>query len=490
MYSCGPTVYNYAHIGNMRAFVFADLINRVMQVVGGFRVKWVMNITDIDDKTIRDSAIGSDAWQAEMGEQTDEPKENLRRFTEFYATAFKEDIAALGITSDSFFAMPHATHYIAQMQELIQSIADRGFAYERGGSIYFDVGKWRTTEKYGKLYDIDMEHFQAGVRIDADEYERESVSDFVLWKGHKPGEPLWDYTFRAPDGSILQCPGRPGWHIECSAMSNHTLGERFDIHTGGIDLRFPHHEDELAQSKAGYGVEPVTCWCHNDFLEVEGEKMSKSKGNYFTLRDLQARGIDPMDVRWLMLSAHYRTKLNFTFAGLEAGKKARARIQDYIYDLQDAPTQDTYTPLEASRQHSSNGLSLASEYGSTIADSLAGHLRQAVFGELADDLNMPKALAALFTFINQHPASSIPQHERPALLAWFQEFNKIIGGFDFGMRPAATFDVPADVQALAEQRWQAKKNKKFAESDALRAQITERGFVIKDSKDGYTIEKA
>jgi cysteinyl-tRNA synthetase len=474
MYSCGPTVYAHAHIGNFRAFLFSDLVHRVMRVVGGYRVRWVMNITDIDDKTIRDSAIGSALWRSEMGTQTADPKENLRLFTEYYATLFKEDLTALSIEQKNFFAMPYATHYIPQMQDLIQRIADRGFAYERGGSVYFDVNAWRQTDKYGKLFEIDMENFQAGVRIDADEYERESVSDFVLWKAHKDGEPAWDFAFRRADGSTTTLAGRPGWHIECSAMEREILGLPFDIHTGGIDLKFPHHEDEIAQSKAGYGVEPTTCWCHNDFLEVEGEKMSKSKGNFFTLRDLQSRGIQPQDVRWLMLSGHYSTKLNFTFVGLEAGRKARSRVQDYIYDVFALPASSQVQP-QAQPQAST---------------PLASKLRTSVFTELADDLNMPKALGALFTFMNNHPAASLQASEREAVLAFFAEFNAIVEGFTIGLRPAQTLTIPPEVEALAEARWQAKKNKQFAESDVLRQQIAALGYVVKDSKDGFTIEPA
>jgi cysteinyl-tRNA synthetase len=476
MYSCGPTVYNYAHIGNMRAFLFADLLHRVMRVVGGYRVRWVMNITDIDDKTIRDSAQGSEAWRGEMGAQTADPKENLRLFTEFYASAFRQDIAALGIEQKNFFAMPYATHYIPQMQQLIQMIADKGFAYERGGSVYFDVNKWRHADKYGKLFEIDFENFQAGVRIDADEYERESVSDFVLWKGHKDGEPAWEFTFRLSDGSTTNAQGRPGWHIECSAMEREILGLPFDIHTGGIDLKFPHHEDEIAQSKAGYGIEPTTCWCHNDFLEVEGEKMSKSKGNYFTLRDLLQRGIDPLDVRWLMLAGHYATKLNFTFAGLEAGRKARMRIQDYIYDVIAMPENTSENVIKNTDVEKESPLATA--------------FRTAVFTELAEDLNTPKAIGTLFTFMNQHPASSIPAEERAGLLGFFEELNEIFVGFAIAPRPMVVIDVPAEVQALAEARWQAKKNRQFAESDGIRAQITALGFVVKDSKDGYAVEPA
>lgn len=464
MYSCGPTVYNYAHIGNMRAFLFADLLHRVLRVVGGYTVRWVMNITDIDDKTIRDSAIGSAAWVPEIGSQTDDARQNLRAFTEFYTQAFVEDIASLKIHEKGFIAMPRATHFIPQMQDLIRKIAEKGFAYERGGSVYFNVAAWRKTDKYGKLFNIDFENFQEGVRIDADEYDRESVSDFVLWKGKKDGEPAWEFEF---DGKTIV--GRPGWHIECSAMARELLDLPFDIHTGGVDLCFPHHEDEIAQSKAGYGVEPVNYWCHNEFLEVEGEKMSKSKGNFFTLRDLTAKGIDPTDVRWLMLSAHYASRLNFTFAGLEAGRKARLRVQEYIYELW---------------ERSGGSVAKASAHAN------AEELRTAVFSELANDLQTPKALAVLFTFLNRNPASQIDTVEAASILGFLQELNDILEVWQFSSKPAQTLAVPPDVAKLAEERWLAKRSKNFAESDRLRGEIAALGFVVKDTKDGYTLEAA
>ena len=464
MYSCGPTVYNYAHIGNMRAFLFTDLLQRTLRVVGGYAVRWVMNITDIDDKTIRDSAIGSAAWIPAIGAQTGDPKQNLRTFTDFYTDAFVHDIDALRIHRSSLEAMPRATDFIPQMQDLIRLIAKNGFAYERGGSVYFNVGAWRKADKYGKLFNIDVENFQEGVRIDADEYERESVSDFVLWKAQKDGEPAWEFDF---EGKHLS--GRPGWHIECSAMGRELLGLPFDIHTGGIDLCFPHHEDEIAQSKAGYGVEPVSVWCHNEFLEVEGEKMSKSKGNFFTLRDLVAKGVDPVDVRWLMLSAHYGTRLNFTFAGLEAGRKARFRVQEYIYDLWER-SQGVIRP--ADQQES------------------AQRLRTLVFQGLANDLQTPKALAELFTFLNRHPSSGVSADEAASLLGFLQELNAILEAWHLSARPADTLEVPPEVTKLAEERWKAKKSKNFAESDRLRGEIAARGFVIKDTKEGFALEKA
>lgn len=467
VYSCGPTVYNVAHIGNMRAFLFADLLQRVLRVVGGYQVRWVMNITDIDDKTIRDSAPGSSAWKPEMGAQGTDPQENLRQFTEYYTEIFLQDINAIKIRKEHFYEIPRATHFIPQMQDLIRSIAAKGFAYERGGSVYFNVTEWRKADVYGKLFTIDAENFQAGVRIDADEYDREQVSDFVLWKGQKVGEPAWNFDFEG-----MNVPGRPGWHIECSAMEHSLLRLPFDIHTGGVDLKFPHHEDEIAQSKAGYGVEPVRYWCHNEFLEVEGEKMSKSKGNYFTLRDLLARGYNATDIRWLMLSAHYGSRLNFTFAGLESGGKARLRVQEYIYQLLERSTMPAETIVPAR------------------LGSLAAPLRDTVFQHLADDLNTPKALAAIFTFLNGTAAPLLPEQDIQPLLSVFREFDGIFDAWEFVAPEKVAVVIPASVQTLAEERWAAKKSRNFAEADRIRAEITGLGFIVNDTKDGYTIEQA
>jgi cysteinyl-tRNA synthetase len=485
MYSCGPTPYNYAHIGNLRAFLFPDLLQRVLRVVGGYKVQWVMNVTDIDDKTIRDSAVGSAEWRTEMGEQSADPKQNLKRFTQFYTEEFVRDIEAVGIRKSGFYKMPFATDYFPQMQDLIRRIAANDFAYERGGSVYFNVGAWRKADKYGKLFNIDFENFQEGVRIDADEYERESVSDFVLWKGHKEGEPAWDFEFEGKN-----VVGRPGWHIECSAMAHEILELPFDIHTGGVDLCFPHHEDEIAQSKAGYGVEPVNYWCHNEFLEVEGEKMSKSKGNFFTLRDLLQKGIDALDVRWLMLSVHYASRLNFTFAGLESGRKARLRVQEYIYDLWERAPEAISDFKRNYKMMVNSGILPSHSIYKTKIEGLGKILQTDVFTKLANDLNTPQALAELFTFINRHPISSLSVEEAKNIIIFLHELNGIFEAWKFEPRPAQILDVPPEVQHLAEERWKAKRSKNFAESDRLRGEIAALGFVVKDTKDGFALEKA
>lgn len=459
MYSCGPTVYNYAHIGNMRSFLFADLLQRVLRVVGGFKVHWVMNITNIDDKTIRDSAIGSKEWKEEMGEQTNNPLENLLKFTSYYEKAFFEDISKLKINLKHFYKIPKATDYILQIQDTIKKIYKKGIAYYSGGSVYFNVAEWRKIDIYGKLFKIDFENFRSGERIDSDQYEKEQAADFALWKAKKAGEPYWEFNL---DGQ--NCDGRPGWHIECSVMEKEILGLPFDIHTGGIDLKFPHHEDEIAQSKAAFGIDPTAIWCHNEFLEVEGQKMSKSLGNFFTLRDLENKGIDPIDIRFAMLSAHYGSIYNFTFNGIAAARKARLRIQDYIYSLFDENNQGDKSPD-------------------------VEELKEKVFKELGYDLHTPKALAHIFTFINNNPAESIKIPQRRKLISFFTKLNQIFEAWNIDKKPDDYVIIPNEIQELAEQRFLLKKEKKFDEADRLRKIITDKGYVIKDSKDGYTIEK-
>jgi cysteinyl-tRNA synthetase len=454
MYSCGPTVYNHVHIGNLRAFLCADLFQRVLRIIGRYQVRWVMNITDIDDKTIRDSQPGSAAWKpAAMGEQTDDPRENLRRLTRYYEEVFLQDIAAIGIRRDHLYAMPRATEYIPAMMELIERIWRNGYAYIADGSVYFDLSAWIRSHPYGLLFTVDLEHFVPGARIMADQYEREEVSDFVLWKARKEGEPWWDLVLGE---QVL--PGRPGWHIECSAMGHELLGLPFDIHTGGVDLRFPHHEDEIAQCAAGYGSETARFWVHNEFLEVEGQKMSKSLGNFYTLQDLIERGIDPLDVRYAMLGAHYQSIYNFTFDGIAAARRARRRVQEYIYQLHE-------------------------QSGTRQCDVEALH--QHVFGHLADNLHTPKALAALFTFLGEHPASELHRSVQQALLEFFEQLNQIIGVWNIGPRPPLT--VPQHVQQLAQERWQARLNRDFARADLLRQQIAQAGFAVRDRSDGYDL---
>lgn len=460
MYSCGPTVYNHAHIGNMRAFLFADLLQRSLKTVGGWKMKWVMNITDIDDKTIRDSSLGSPAWKNEMGLQTEDKISNLKKLTNYFENKFLADISLLGINPEDFYQMPHATDFIPQMQELIRKIFSNGFAYISEGSVYFNVEKWAKADKYGKLKNVDFSNFQKGVRIDADTYERDDANDFVLWKAKKEDEPFWNFEL---DGISL--PGRPGWHLECSTMEFEILGLPFDIHTGGIDLQFPHHEDEIAQSKAGYGLEPNPFWCHNEFLEVEGKKMSKSLGNFFSLNDLIEKGIDPLDIRFAMLSAHYRTKYNFTFDGVASAKKARQRIQEYIYALfiNSVNPEIFEIPDESS-------------------------LKFNFFSEIANDLHTPKALAKLFEFIAEFPPHKLSDSLKSNLIEIFRDINNIFNVWQISEKPEETNSIPPEIFELASERLTAKKEKNWALADQIRNNIFDLGFLIVDTKEGFEIK--
>lgn len=460
MYSCGPTVYNYAHIGNIRAFLFADLLQRTLRVVGNHPVKWVMNITNIDDKTIRDSQKGSTAWKSEMGEQTDDAKENLAMLTNYYEKKFFEDLEHVGIDTKDFFANPRATEYIDEMQQLIKMIFDKGLAYPAEGSIYFNVSEWRKRDKYGKLKRLDFKNMMSNTRIDSDQYEREQVSDFVIWKGKKENEPYWDFEL---DG--VNYPGRPGWHIECSAMEEKLLGLPFDIHTGGIDLKFPHHEDEIAQSKAGYGIEPTNFFCHNEFLEVEGEKMSKSKGNFFTINDLIEKGIDPLNIRFSILSAHYASVFNFTFDGIKSISKGRYRIQDFIYGLYADATGDKTLNVS--------------------------EIKEKIYSKLADDLHTPKALAEVFSLINKNNPLELDAKTKEDLKALFTELNSIFAVWKLeAKQETANDDIPQEIIDLANQRLNAKKEKNYALADELRQKISSLGYNLKDTKDGFEITKA
>lgn len=460
MYSCGPTVYNYAHIGNMRAFLFADLLQRVLRVVGKYEVQWVMNITDIDDKTIRDSRPGSDQWKAEMGLQTDNLQENLKKFTDYYEKSFIEDISKLGIEPNHFYAMPRATEYIDSMKDLVKKIVDNGYGYISGSSVYFNVNEWRKEHEYGRLFKIDFDNFRTGERIDADQYERDQASDFVLWKAKKDDEPFWEFEL---NGEKLD--GRPGWHIECSCMERDLLDLPFDIHTGGVDLKFPHHEDEIAQSHAGYGIDPTRYWLHNEFLEVEGNKMSKSLGNFFTLRELIDKAIDPLDIRFAMLSVHYGSKYNFTFAGLEAANKARYRIQEYIYDLHLPATGDKVIDVE-------------------------NELKAKVFSHLANDLHTPKALGEIFTFINQNNPSSCDDKTKKDLISFFASINDVFNVWGISERKIVSQAIPNEIFVLAQQRLEAKKNRDYALADKLRNEIISLGYYIKDTKDSFVLSKS
>ncbi|MDR3670507.1 MAG: cysteine--tRNA ligase [Holophaga sp.] len=447
LYTCGPTVYNFAHIGNLKTYLFQDLLKRTF-LAAGYQVRHCMNITDVEDKIIRDS-------QAGLPPETGNPERHaaMKALTDRYTAAFLEDLAHLGIMPPTY--TPKATEYIPQMIGLIQKLETRGLAYSREGSVYYRIAG---LPQYGRLARLDRDGMKAGVSVDADEYERDSMQDFVLWKAAKPGEPWWD----SPWGH-----GRPGWHIECSAMGITLLGERMDIHSGGVDLIFPHHENEIAQSEGCLGHPWVNSWVHGEFLLVDGVKMSKSAGNFYTLRDLQAKGFDPKAFRFTIQSNHYRKVLNFSFDGLKAAENALKRIR-----------------LFRKRMEGDGQLSGQGEWKETLDPSQRiQEARQAFWTALGDDLNTPEALATLFTLITdlngQDDRVALTREERDAALAFLDETDAI-----FACWPHEEAQADAEVEALIEQRKAAKAARNWAEADRVRDQLKAMGIVLEDRKDG------
>ncbi len=446
LYTCGPTVYNYAHIGNLRTFLFQDLLKRTFQAAG-HEVRHCMNITDVEDKIIRDSQGGLPA------DASNEARHGaMTTLTERFTAIFLEDLDTLRIRKADF--LPRATAYIPQMIRLVQDLEAKGLAYVREGSVYYRIAG---LPQYGCLAHLDREGMQAGASVDADEYERDSVTDFVLWKAAKPGEPSWD----SPWG-----PGRPGWHIECSAMGMELLGERVDIHSGGVDLIFPHHENEIAQSEGKLGHRWVEHWVHGEFLLVEGQKMSKSLGNFFTLRDLITKGVDPIALRYAIQSNHYRKVLNFSFEGLRAAENSLKRIRAFRKRMEG--------------EGQAGGGPWAEAINPTVRLDQA---REAFWAAMADDLNTPEALAAIFTLISDLNAQddhvALTREERDAVLAFLDEADAI-----FAAWPHEEASLDAEVEALIEARKAAKASKNWAEADRVRDQLKAMGIVLEDRKDG------
>jgi cysteinyl-tRNA synthetase len=434
MYTCGPTVYNYPHIGNLRTFLFEDVLRRTLKAFG-YRVTQVMNLTDIDDKTIKGAAAEGIT---------------LREFTDRYIEAFFEDLDTLGVERAEHY--PRATEWIPQMVELVQRLSARGHTYVQDGSTYFRIA---TFPSYGRLSGIDVNAVKPGARVDADEYEKEDVRDFVLWKAAKPEEPAWDTVLGK---------GRPGWHLECSAMGMSLLGDSFDIHTGGVDNIFPHHENEIAQSEGATGMPFVRMWLHAEHLFVEGQKMAKSLGNFYTLRDLLAKGHDPLAIRYLLISVPYRQKLNFTFDGLHAAAAGIERIGNTLRRLLHTPPVD-----------GDGDLSTAT-VGAFLDEFDAG---------LADDLNTAQALAALHTLltrINQAlDGGGIAAATRSRLDAAFARVGAVLGIVPSG---GGVESPDAEVDALIAKRDAARTARDFARADAIRKQLTEMGIVLEDTPHG------
>lgn len=433
MYTCGPTVYNYAHIGNFRAYLFEDLLRRTLEYFG-YKVRQVMNLTDVDDKTIRDSRAAGIP---------------LRDFTEKYKKAFFEDLKTLNVEPAEVY--PAATDHIPQMIRLISVLMEKHYAYQaEDRSIYFSIAKF---PDYGKLARIDRENQRSGVRIRNDEYAKDSVADFALWKAwdERDGDVGWD----SPWGR-----GRPGWHIECSAMSSEYLGDTFDIHTGGIDNMFPHHEDEIAQSEAASGKKWVRYWLHCAHLMVDGEKMSKSLGNFYTLRDLSEKGWSGREIRWVLIGAHYRKKLNFTLDALEQARETLARFDELFERLRSVERAGDGSEAEAAVSNAADAFS----------------------GALADDLNIAEALAAMFELLRFSnrlaDAGGLSKAGAETILGVFRRFDSVIGALDVDV--VRNSDFPQEVLRIAEDRRAARIAKNFEESDRLRGEIAKLGYSVED----------
>ena len=440
-YCCGPTVYGPAHIGNFRTFVLQDVLRRTLET-GGTRTLHVRNITDVDDKTIRDSIKAG---------------QSLKDFTAGWTKKFHADCDQLGLLPPHI--EPSAVEHISQQIAMIEELIAKGHAYASDdGSVYFKIASF---PGYGRLSRLDERELDMGktqnARSSSDEYEKDSLADFVLWKGRKPedGDNFWP----SPWGE-----GRPGWHLECSAMIREYLGDSFDLHSGGVDLVFPHHENEIAQSQCACGGHFAAHWFHIAHLLVDGGKMSKSLGNLYTLEDLAARGHTAMEVRYVLIGAHYRKPLNFTLDSLSAAHEALAKLAKGARQL-------------AARIGPDNTRLTSADFGPF----------QAAWDSLNHDLNTPGALGGIFTGLRE--AAHLTGGEAAAALAGFNRLLRALGLTLPAEVVQDSAQIPEAVKALAEARWQARLAKNWAESDVLRSQLTEQGWTVKDGKDTYTLER-
>lgn len=425
-YACGPTVYNYAHIGNLRTYIFEDVLKRVLEF-NGYKVKHVMNITDVEDKIILASK---------------KAKKNILDFVKPYEKAFFGNLKSLNIKKA--WKYPKATRHIKDMIKIIETLLKKGLAYKIGGSIYFDIFKFKP---YGHLSGLKNQKLKAGARVNVDEYNKTNAKDFVLWKTAKIGEPSWN----APFGK-----GRPGWHIECSAMSTKYLGETFDIHAGAVDLIFPHHENEIAQSEGATGKPFVKYFIEGEHLLVDSEKMSKSLGNIHTLRDIEAKGFDPLAFRYLVLTAHYRSKLNFTWKSLEAAQNALNKLQESVID-------------------SKNQL-----LGNKLENKKFNNYREKFLNYINNDLETPRALALLWKIVKSKKLNAKTKYNL------IIDFDKIFG---FNLGKTKTAKISLTVLKLVKEREKYRQEKNFKTADKLRKKIESLGWLVEDAPKGPKLKR-
>src|SRR5271154_3566415 len=446
MYTCGPTVYDFAHIGNFRTFVFQDVLRRFLQS-RKYRVLQVMNLTDVDDRIIQKAAAA---------------KISIREYTEKYVQAFLEDMDALHLEAPE--ELVRATDHIEDMVALIERLQKKGLTYTSEGSIYYSIAKF---PHYGRLSKIDLAGMKTGVRVDVDQYEKENARDFALWKAPKSGEHFWETRIG---------PGRPGWHIECSAMAMKYLGDTLDIHTGGVDLAFPLHENEIAQSEAATGKQFVRTWLHAEHLIIEGQKMPKSLGNFYTLRDLFARGHKPSTIRFLLLSVPYRRQLNFTEEGIVQARNSTERLRNFVTRLKTAQFPAGSNPETEKRIAKAEN------------DFDAG---------LADDINTAMALAAIFDLVRDINTAmdrgAFLQQDAPRAVAAMEKFDAVLALLEddddeklakLGFSPEKARMPAAAVDALIEERQTAKKRRDFKRADEIRQKLAGSGILLEDAKDG------
>jgi cysteinyl-tRNA synthetase len=443
MYTCGPTVYNFAHIGNFRTYVFEDLLRRSIKFFG-MKVTQVMNLTDIEDKTLK-GAI--------------ENKVSLSDFTAPYIKAFFEDLDALGIERAEYY--PAATDYIAEMIRIIEGLLQKGIAYQGSeGSIYFSIKKFPS---YGRLSHLHLDELEAGAsdRIAADEYDKDQASDFVLWKAYEPdrdGGIFWESPFGR---------GRPGWHIECSAMAMKILGDSIDVHVGGVDNMFPHHENEIAQCEAFSGCHFVKHWLHSEHLLVDHKKMSKRLGNFYTLRDLLSKGYSGNEVRYALLQTHYRMQLNFTFQGLDAARNSLDRLASFVERLKDASGRSSEGKIESLKQN----------------------LLLAFTQAIGDDLNISVALAALFDVVREVnaliDAGCVSKEEGEDFLQALRQIDTVLNVIPF----SGSQEIPHELTSALEKRQKARADKNWKEADHYRDIIHSAGYEIEDTPSGARLKK-